>query len=424
MPRIQRIQIANAGASVRHVVIGHSQVRGCWDQEFKEEYLNFPTDWICVSGGKLPELMMMIKEEIRNAHIPLCVTGIIWQNSLPDLPIQSVLNTITELEEFLKEFPEHKVALPECLFVPKYHYLFEHIARVNLILADYNKRHGFSKYSLYKSTLRGGKGKLVVVNEEYTEFLQSEGPGYHIDNKEKYTKFIKKFHFHGFGSTRNDETLPTVLTKELVANMPILIPVMNPSPGFIVDARDVIKGRRSLESGQEAETSRKDNSEKSVNLVNNAESDEEIEFICEVKREQEVQKDDQIPLEYAENIADQSEGFQITLDNSNTSAENKMWKERQEKLWLEEGTSKGYIEQLRKTERKAIWGRLYEKARKVMQKKKERKSRKKKLKRKRREVESSSSSSSSTSSSSSSSSTSSTDSEEEKKGKKKLKKRK
>jgi hypothetical protein len=72
--------------------------------------------------------MMMIKEEIRNAHIPLCVTGIIWQNSLPDLPIQSVLNTITELEEFLKEFPEHKVALPECLFVPKYHYLFEHIA--------------------------------------------------------------------------------------------------------------------------------------------------------------------------------------------------------------------------------------------------------------------------------------------------------
>jgi len=206
--------------------------------------------------------------------------------------------------------------------------------------------------------------------------------------------------------------------------MPILIPIMNPSPGFKVDARDVIKGRRSLELGQEAGTSRKANSEKSVNLVNNAESDEEIEFICEVKREQEVQKDDQIPLEYAEKIADQSEVFQITLDNSNTSAENKMWKERQEKLWLEEGTSKGYTEQLRKTERKVIWGRMYEKARKVMQKKKERKSRKKKLKRKRREVESSSSSSSSTSSSSSSSSTSSTDSEEEKKGKKKLKKRK
>ena len=46
----------------------------------------------------------------------------------------------------------------------------------------------------------------------------------------------------------------------------------------------------------------------------------------------EAQKDDQIPLEHAEKIADQSEVFQITLDNSNTVAENKMWKEKQEKF--------------------------------------------------------------------------------------------
>ena len=96
---------------------------------------------------------------------------------------------------------------------------------------------------------------------------------------------------------------------------------------------------------EEAETSRKHNAEKSVNLVDNAESDEEIEFICEVRREQEVQKDDQIsleltkkiavkeaqkddqiPLEHAEKIADQSEVFQITLDNSNTVAEIKCGK--------------------------------------------------------------------------------------------------
>ena len=186
--------------------------------------------------------------------------------------------------------------------------------------------------------------------------------------------------------------------------MSILIPVMNPSPGFIVDVRDVIKGRRSLELGQGAETSRKVNAEKSVNSANNAESDEKIEFICEVKREpevqkddqisleiakkiddQEFQKDDQIPLELAEKIADQSEAFQITLDNSNNVAENKMWKKRQEKLWLQEGNSKGYIEQLRKTERKAIWDRMLEKARKVMQKKEKKRSRKQQ-KRKRKEV--------------------------------------
>ena len=90
---------------------------------------------------------------------------------------------------------------------------------------------------------------------------------------------------------------------------------------------------------------------KSVNLVNNAENDEKIEFICEVRGEQEVQKDDQIsleltekiavkeaqnddqiPLEHAEKIADQSEVFQITLENSNTVAENKMWEEKQEKF--------------------------------------------------------------------------------------------
>ena len=87
-----------------------------------------------------------------------------------------MLNTITELDEFLKEFPEHKVALPECLF---------------------------NKYSLYKTTLRGGKGKLIVVQEEYIQSsCKNEGPGYHIDKKEKYTKFLKKFHFHGFGSLR------------------------------------------------------------------------------------------------------------------------------------------------------------------------------------------------------------------------------
>lgn len=197
MSRMININETHAEALKRHLIIGHSQIRGCWNEVFDKEELNFPIDWMCLPGGKAYELMEIVKTEIRDAQIPTRISAIIWQNSVPNLSLEDVQNLLEDVEILLAGYPEHKVAFPECQFVPDQEKHFEHIGRINKLLQDYNQRNGFNRYPLFKSTMKSGGG-LKVDQKRWSEFLKNQGKGYHIDNKHKYTQFIRKFHLHGF----------------------------------------------------------------------------------------------------------------------------------------------------------------------------------------------------------------------------------
>ena len=211
-----------AGAMIRHLVIGHSQIHGCWDCKFEGNELNFNIDWICVPGGKAKDLLELMKQQMSKSQIPLRISAIIWQNSIPDLSFGDVEQMIEEIEATLDIHPQHKVALPECQFVPAQARMFEHIAKINLILADFNGRQGFNRYPLFRATMKQSKNGYKVKQAEWSEFQNKTGPGYHIADKTKLTKFIRKFHAYNLENAKFVQWRPSTLdiTKVLAVISP------------------------------------------------------------------------------------------------------------------------------------------------------------------------------------------------------------
>ena len=243
---------------IRHMVIGHSQIRNFKDYQFPDiPDINFPMETICIRGGKAPELINIIKDELHTSKTPLRISAIIWQNSNWDITISEVERLVFDMETYLKDYPFHRVAFPECLFVPEQERIWDKIAKINAVLADYNHRQGFDRYPLYKvaQTYCKRKGSSTVRQTSYLEFNRgltqtgsnNSNKGYHLDEgapKKRFAKFVRTFHSKGFHA--DSKTKDTGKPQESISNK--VFCVANPgnimrSPGK-VDARTVINSIR------------------------------------------------------------------------------------------------------------------------------------------------------------------------------------
>ena len=207
-----------AEGEVEHMVIGHSQVRGLSAFHFEEDPdINFHITWESVSGGKAPQLATLIKETIQNSSSPLRISAIIWQNSIWNISLKEVEDIVLDMESFLQNYPSHRVAFPECQYVPEQHLHWEKIARINEILKSYNLRQGFNRYPLFKATMQNQKNQkgLGVRQSKWKEHNNRTGLGYHIDpekGQRNFAKFIRRFHANGFND--NKTTSASSVNKE------------------------------------------------------------------------------------------------------------------------------------------------------------------------------------------------------------------
>ena len=129
----------NHGTKFKHMVIGHSQLKNMEKYKFEDQPdINFHIDFKSISGGKAPQLAKIIKEEIMLSPDPLRISAVIWQNSILDLSIQEMEDIVLDMEAFLRDYPSHRVAFPECQYVPKLERYWDKIAQLNTILNKYN----------------------------------------------------------------------------------------------------------------------------------------------------------------------------------------------------------------------------------------------------------------------------------------------
>ena len=115
MPRITSHFETREDAPMRHLVLGHSQVRYVWEHYPNDGDNSVCIDWISVSGGHTHELAQMIKDEINASSIPLYISGLIWQNDVTTLNIASACAVIQDLEQFMINSPDCKLAFPEVM---------------------------------------------------------------------------------------------------------------------------------------------------------------------------------------------------------------------------------------------------------------------------------------------------------------------
>ena len=173
-------------------------------------------------GGKAQELKKLLISEVNKTQIPLRISAVIWQNSITTITLSRVKEIIEEIESTLKLHLQHRVALPECQYVPEQADYFEHIAKINLLLADFNQRQGFNRYPLFKSTMTKNKKGFHVKQNQWLEYQTKTGPGYHIADKTIYTKFIRKFHLNNLENSIGMDWKPSTIdiTKDLAVLPP------------------------------------------------------------------------------------------------------------------------------------------------------------------------------------------------------------
>ena len=394
----------NHGTKFKHMVIGHSQLKNMEKYKFEDQPdINFHIDFKSISGGKAPQLAKIIKEEIMLSPDPLRISAVIWQNSILDLSIQEMEDIVLDMEAFLRDYPSHRVAFPECQYVPKLERYWDKIAQLNTILNKYNLRQGFNSYPLHKTTMQYSKQKksLVVRQSSYKEFndaLKKHGAGqvddigqlgYHIDEgapKTRYAQHIRRFHKNGF----ND---------------------MNPS------ARSYDQPKRSstIFFGRNP-----------VNKMKNPKAADARMVINKIRADKELEK--------RADSEDWAKKKQSTADKVQTPSFDVSYRAEE---WLQYGNERGYINTLMQARglKKAQVDnspinnsddkRSSEEEKRVKKRKKkteeEKRKRKKVEEKRKRKKKAKKFESSSSSTSSSSTSSSSTSSEEEEKGKKKKK---
>ena len=220
MIEVRRVHKTPADAKIQHLVIGHSQIMDCWKIKMTDDKLKLPMDYICVEGGKLEDLIFYIEESVVNAVVPLRITGVIWQIAIHDISLTRAHAVISYLENFMQDFPDHQLALPTCQFAPELHESFDKIARLNIMLDDYNTRQGFTKYSLHKSTIPSFKVKPSL----WKEFNEGKGLGRTIEDKSKYTSFIQKFHNYGFRKEGQSKPAKSNINIGKILDIPVRIP--------------------------------------------------------------------------------------------------------------------------------------------------------------------------------------------------------
>lgn len=234
------------GSQLKHLVVGHSQIRGKWNVEMTG-VLNFPMDWICFSGGKAKFLGEEIIQILRaNDDLQLRISAVIWQNSIEASSLEELMEIAKDITEEVKKYPQHKVGFPTLHLVPAQDCLWDKISKFNDFLRNLNIENGLNPYNLHKTTMRKVKGKgMKVVQTAWKEFNNNKSKGYHIDDHvtERYVKYIKTYHLHGF----NDSI---TLKTSAIADQPK--PVKCPYPNQLMkdpssrDVRDVLNNIKSV----------------------------------------------------------------------------------------------------------------------------------------------------------------------------------
>ena len=73
-PKTIRRYFSDKNASERHIVIGHSQIRDCWESKQNDDS-NFTMDFICKLDGKAQEMIEIIKQVVTDSKVPLTLLG-------------------------------------------------------------------------------------------------------------------------------------------------------------------------------------------------------------------------------------------------------------------------------------------------------------------------------------------------------------
>ena len=201
----------------QHLVIGHTQVKDLERYQFPEKPdINFDLTVKSIKGGKANELAQLIKRELALAKVPLRISAVIWQNSIWKITISEVIDIVDDIGLFLKGYPFHRVAFPECLFVPEQEHLWNKVHQINNVLKEYNEKQGFDRYSLFKTAQQysKSKGMHVVRQSSYREYNKAiargedgTGLGYYLDEgapKRRYAQHIRMFHRYGFNTSPLD----------------------------------------------------------------------------------------------------------------------------------------------------------------------------------------------------------------------------
>ena len=185
---VQKVINSKDTDDIIHMVIGHTQIKGCWDINLDVDELNFPIDWLCMPTGLADDFLNLIKTEMQSAIKPLKITAIIWQNSIGSITPDCVRRITSEIDRLYYVFPQHSVAFPEIMFLPKLKAYSAKTAKINSILAEYNAKRDYDRYSLHKA----GTAK------------NNWEDGLYLKNKKKFTSFIRKFHLHNFFGSKKE----------------------------------------------------------------------------------------------------------------------------------------------------------------------------------------------------------------------------
>ena len=236
-PKLIKRFFSDSKAKERHVLVAHSQIRSCWDEKFDGD-LDFPMDFFCLPGGKAPELIDIMKEVITSSKVPIKMTGLIFQNSITELTLNQVAHILEDFAQFLKDYPEHKVAFAQGLYPPRNKDFSAHITKVNCQLITFNDHYGHDAYHLTKVCV----GKPRANQVFYTEKLDRWTDGYHLKDKRKIIKFIRNFHLFSFGEGNSKPYQNTWEMEDLKR-----VEVRTPCPGF--DLREKIASKRMLKDG-------------------------------------------------------------------------------------------------------------------------------------------------------------------------------
>ena len=106
----------------------------------------------------------------------------------------------------MAQYPNHKLALPECLYVPDLQDCFPLIADLNQMLKEYQIRNDMNAYGTSKTGTRQHKGSISVRQSLWEEYQKGEGRGYFLNAKGKqlYVNYIKRFHNTAFQKEGRD----------------------------------------------------------------------------------------------------------------------------------------------------------------------------------------------------------------------------
>ena len=195
---------------VKNIVVGQSHIHSLWNINFSHmPEINIPFDWICQKEGNACSLAQIIVRLLHTANTPMKISAIIWEDSIADLSITDIQDMVNILEDTLKDYPQHKLALPECHMVPPDHELHNKVMMINWILAEFNEKQKYAKYPLYKSVMSNIKNKGLVVRPGKWK-KKEDAPTTKLESSAKFNfvKFIRKFHAFGFKDDSSSSPTP------------------------------------------------------------------------------------------------------------------------------------------------------------------------------------------------------------------------